>query len=948
MYKRIFLSATLLLGAAACLSAQGGRTFEMRWFTRDARADGVTDFHGETEWFDTDTRVDALNRYAAYGSRFWGDPQQDTPLFSEEEVGARLAAVKPQPLPSVRHQLVLDDWRSIGYKAGKEAAVAARWKAWTAGGGRIADGALQLDAGASVNLPVSPMDWRFRLRATLREPAGGLTVRLEDSAGHGVDIPVGDLSSFEIYADLSGGRIFLSSEGRTVRETAAAGLQRVTALRITALSGRALIDGTALYAFVRQEDKPTQPYRTEMRFDEDFDAVPSMKGWQDPAYDDALWHPVRLPAPLGGERAAGESFYLRTKVSVGTFCKAILRMETLDPAGEVWVNGTPAAVLRGRIPREIDITEYLLEGCENTIAVRVKPFQAKESVFHAPSDKHVGWFLGRTQLVLTDTPDRIAECLVHTQALSENEALQHHRIVLRNDTGFSRKGSLILRYAPWFPSEGACVSEVEQAVELRPRVDNPVDMDLRIPSPRLWNPSTPQLYKVEVVLKDEDGRVVDDFVTTTGIRLIEQRQGVLYVNGQPEVLGGGQNFGYRMPVENAAVTIRCATDAMVMRELMMSKAMGNLLRIHVQSQMHESDGINDPRFAEYADQLGLFLIWQTAGWIREGEVWNVDIADFPAYMRRVYNHPSIVMWEASNHPNRFRQHDASDSQDYIRSIVSTITRLDSSRLVSPTSFWQHMHFATYDGSVDDKGNPLAPDPWLMHRMMTRGSQDSYAGYTHTWSELRKIPYPFAKSCLDAKDLCYFNFEHEESIGQPNWALARKEPWFEIFSYERDYEKASIGRFLEADEWKASQAYQAFSAWESMKMQLLCGVSGFSWCSLESGPNMFTYEKPVVDPFCVPKLAFHANRMAFQRTWAGSDDVDTVYGPGDEIRPVIFNLDGAHRVTLEVELQNEKGRTLERKVFKDVEVAAGRSVTRLAPFRFRNRSEGCRFIVYTLR
>ena len=134
----------------------------------------------------------------------------------------------------------------------------------------------------------------------------------------------------------------------------------------------------------------------------------------------------------------------------------------------------------------------------------------------------------------------------------------------------------------------------------------------------------------------------------------------------------------------------------------------------------------------------------------------------------------------------------------------------------------------------------------------------------------------------------------------------------------------------------------------MKMQLLCGVSGFSWCSLESGPNMFTYEKPVVDPFCVPKLAFHANRMAFQRTWAGSDDVDTVYGPGDEIRPVIFNLDGARRVTLEVELQNEKGRTLERKVFKDVEVAAGRSVTRLAPFRFRNRSEGCRFIVYTLR
>ena len=133
----------------------------------------------------------------------------------------------------------------------------------------------------------------------------------------------------------------------------------------------------------------------------------------------------------------------------------------------------------------------------------------------------------------------------------------------------------------------------------------------------------------------------------------------------------------------------------------------------------------------------------------------------------------------------------------------------------------------------------------------------------------------------------------------------------------------------------------------MKMQTLAGVSGFSWCSLESGPNMFTYHKPLVDPFYVPKLAFHANRMAFGRTWAASYDVDTVYGPGDFVQPVIFNMDGASKANLTVELQNEKGRVLERKVFKGVEVPEGRSVTCLEPFRFRNSSEGLRFIVYKL-
>ena len=100
----------------------------------------------------------------------------------------------------------------------------------------------------------------------------------------------------------------------------------------------------------------------------------------------------------------------------------------------------------------------------------------------------------------------------------------------------------------------------------------------------------------------------------------------------------------------------------------------------------------------------------------------------------------------------------------------------------------------------------------MHRKVTRGSQDAYSGYGSKWSSLRHIPNDWARSCLDAKDLCYFNYEHEESVAQPNGSLARKEPWFEVKSYEWDYFKGSIGRELEIGEWRASQAYQAFSAW----------------------------------------------------------------------------------------------------------------------------------------
>ena len=133
----------------------------------------------------------------------------------------------------------------------------------------------------------------------------------------------------------------------------------------------------------------------------------------------------------------------------------------------------------------------------------------------------------------------------------------------------------------------------------------------------------------------------------------------------------------------------------------------------------------------------------------------------------------------------------------------------------------------------------------------------------------------------------------------------------------------------------------------MKMQTLAGVSGFSWCSIEAGPNMFTYQKPLVDPYYVPKLAFYANKMVFQDIWAGSGDVDVTYGPSDKVAPVIFNLSGACTADLAVELQDANGRVLERKVFRGIEVPAGRSVTRLEPFRFRSRREGNFFLIYKL-
>ena len=938
--KKGLLLFTAFLGLSVAASAQTATTFEMRYFTPDAAADGVTDFHGETEWFTTPQRVEMLGKYARYASRFWGDPGLDTPLFGNADVLAALSRIKPQPLTSVRRTIPLEAWRSTGYKKGKEADMARRRAAWTADGARIEAGTLVLDGNRAAP-PIDTLRWRFRMKASLAGASRDLVVRLAHPDGRTTEVAVPDVGEFELYGDVPGGVLFLSAGGKTLREMPLQG-----AVSGLSFSGKASLEAVSLYGFAL-EDSATA-YRSELVFEEDFESVPSLEGWQESRYDDSAWDPVTLPSAHGGASQAGEDYYLRTRVRVDGFSQAFLHLDALDPAGEVWINGAPVAVLKGRTPHLLDVAEYLRPGEENLIAVKVKPFFTDQTVFHAPTDHHFGWYLGEASLILTDTPNRIADVYTCTSSLEDTEAVQHHRVTLRRDGYDFFTGRLCIRYSPWFPAEGPAVVEEEFPGELRPRVDNVIEQDIRIPDPACWSPDRPQLYKLEVVLKDADGKPIDDCVLTTGIRLIRQKEGVLYVNHRPEVLGGGQIFGYRLPLETVARTVYCPEPAQLMRELLMAKRLGNLLRIHVHARTLAPEGTNDPRIARWADQMGLYLIWQTPAWTREGEGWNVDIAHYPVYMREVYNHPSIVMWEAGNHPNWFLRHGARETQDYMAAIIPAIAKTDSSRLISPTTAWNATHYGNYEGTVDLEGNPLEPEPWLMHPMMTRGIQDSYSGYDNPWSEIRNMPSPWAKWTLEARDLCYFNFEHEESIGMPNWSLARKEPWYRLDSYEKNYEDGNIGTRLTFDQWRESQAYQAFGAWESMKMQLLMGTSGFSWCSLESGPNMFTYQKPLVDAFCVPKLAFHANRMAFQRLWAASDDVDTVYGPGDSITPVIFNLDGACTVRLEVQLQDEKGKVLERKVFRQVEVPAGRSVTRLSPFRFRSRRSGCHFIVYQVR
>ncbi|GAF78087.1 unnamed protein product, partial [marine sediment metagenome] len=70
----------------------------------------------------------------------------------------------------------------------------------------------------------------------------------------------------------------------------------------------------------------------------------------------------------------------------------------------------------------------------------------------------------------------------------------------------------------------------------------------------------------------------------------------------------------------------------------------------------------------------------------------------------------------------------------------------------------------------------------------------------------------------------------------------------------------------------------------------------------------------------------------QRVLAGSNDVDVVYGPGDVISPVIINLGNAREVELKILVRNTDKEIVDSKVYSNVKLPAGRTVTSLPDFK----------------
>ena len=236
------------------------------------------------------------------------------------------------------------------------------------------------------------------------------------------------------------------------------------------------------------------------------------------------------------------------------------------------------------------------------------------------------------------------------------------------------------------------------------------------PSPALWNAETPNLYSVKFTLETDAG-LVHERRERFGFRTFEvrPRDGV-YLNGHKIVLRGINRHSFNPRTGRTLTRAQNIADVHLIKGANM-----NAVRM--------SHYPPDPGFLEAADELGLYVLDELAGW--------QGFYDTPTgarligqIVRRDVNHPSILFWDNGNEGGWNRENDGE------------FDRWDPQRrpVLHPWAIFSGIntdHYENYDSTVKLSAGPdiFMPTEFL-HGLYDGGIG---AGFRDYWDVMGRSP-----------------------------------------------------------------------------------------------------------------------------------------------------------------------------------------------------------------
>lgn len=386
----------------------------------------------------------------------------------------------------------------------------------------------------------------------------------------------------------------------------------------------------------------------------------NIQGAEQPDFDDRNWQLVSLPNGMeylpseasGCVNYQGGAWYRKhfTPSDDWKDKQLFLHFEAIMGKSKIWINGTLIKEhFGGYLPVVADATGLLKFGEDNVIAVWAdnsddpayppgKPQEMLDFAYFGGIYRDC-WMVVHNRVFITDPNYEDVPAggglFVSYNHVSETSAEIGLDLHVRNQSRKNFSGRIVFQL---YDREGHLVQSAQKKLSVARGKARQTHTSMQVSEPNLWDPDSPYLYQLHVLIQDKDGQTIDGYRRRIGIRSIEFKgKDGFWLNGKPypyPLIGANRHQDFAV-VGNALSNSLHWRDAKKLRDA----------GLRVIRNAHYPQ---DPAFMDACDELGLFVIVNTPGW----QFWNKE----PIFAQRVYNdirnmvrrdrnHPSVWMWE---------------------------------------------------------------------------------------------------------------------------------------------------------------------------------------------------------------------------------------------------------------------------------------------------------------
>jgi len=385
-----------------------------------------------------------------------------------------------------------------------------------------------------------------------------------------------------------------------------------------------------------------------------------VKGAESTDFDDSKWDVVNTPHGLelvstqasGCNNYQGVAWYRKKFTLKNNLKGKVLKLhfEGIMGKSKVWLNGELLGEhFGGYLPFIVDLSGKIKAGKEYVLSIAAdnsddgtyapgKPQKRLDFTYFGGVYRDV-WMVVTNKVYVTH-PNEASKIsgggiFTHIKNISGSKAIIYTKVDIQND---ANKGEVTTVKFILKNKEHKIVLEKEKQINLQANNSGVTDIEFEVINPDLWTPQSPDLYRLEVLVFNKKGKVIDGVATRVGIRTIDFRgKDGFFLNNKPyqgKLVGANKHQDY-------AVVGNAVSNNALWRDIKILKEGGcDIIRA--------SHYPLDPASMEACDELGMFCIVAIPGWhywsnkpIFERRV-NQNIRDM---VRRDRNHASVIMWE---------------------------------------------------------------------------------------------------------------------------------------------------------------------------------------------------------------------------------------------------------------------------------------------------------------